>query len=108
GLGHEASRERISSGVDELDEMLDGGGYYRGSSILISGSAGTGKSSLAAAFGRGEPTLYFSLEESPKQILRNMSSVGISLEKYAPKGLLNLPAARPSVYGLEMHLVHLH
>ena len=113
GLAHEASRERISTGNEELDGMLGGKGYHRGSSILVSGPAGTGKSSLAAAFAaascaRGEPTLYFSLEESPKQILRNMSSIGIPLEKWVRKGLLNLQASRPSVYGQEMHLVHLH
>src|SRR4029079_17384949 len=113
GLGHEATRERVSTGVDELDQMLGGKGYYRGSSILLSGPAGTGKSSLAAAFtaascSRGEPTLYYSLEESPKQIIRNMGSIGISLERYVRKGLLRLEASRPSIYGLEMHLVNLH
>jgi circadian clock protein KaiC len=113
GLTHEAPSRRVSAGIPELDQMLGGKGYFQGSSILVSGTAGTGKSSLAASFtaarcARGEPTLYFSLEESPKQILRNMKSIGIDLEPYVRRGTLNLQSSRPSVYGLEMHLVHLH
>lgn len=113
GLAHEAPDDRVTSGIVELDRMLGGEGYYRGSTILISGTAGTGKSSVAASFAaascdRGEKTLYFSLEESPRQIVRNMRSIGIPLEKYIKKGLLRLEASRPSAYGLEMHLVHLH
>lgn len=109
GLNHVVSSERISSGIHELDKMLGGGGYYRGSSILISGTAGTGKSSLSAHFTketcqRGEKVLYFSFEESPNQIMRNMNSIGIDLEQYEKKGLLLFHAARPTLYGLEMHL----
>jgi circadian clock protein KaiC len=113
GLTHEASSRRVSTGIPALDGMLGGKGYFQGSSVLISGTAGTGKSSISAAFAaarcaRGERTLYFSLEESPKQILRNMKSIGIDLEPYVRRGLLNLQSSRPSVYGLEMHLVHLY
>jgi circadian clock protein KaiC len=113
GLSHHASKERISSGVPELDEMLAGKGFYRGSTILVSGTAGTGKSSLAASFAaaacaRGECTLYFSMEESQSQILRNMQSIGIPLERWSRKGLLDIQASRPSMFGLEMHLMNLY
>lgn len=112
-LNHKASRERISSGVKELDEMLGGKGFYRGSSILLSGSAGTGKTTLACAFidaacKRGERCLYFAFEESTDQILRNMRSVGIDLKPHIQKGLLEFHVARPSQYGLEMHLVTMY
>ncbi len=113
GLDHQAPAERISSGVRELDEMLGGKGYYRGSSILLSGTAGTGKSSLCAAFvdaacRRGERCLYFSFEESTNQILRNMRSIGIDLAPHVKKGLLQFQVSRPTLYGLEMHLVTIH
>jgi len=113
GLNHKAPTERISSGIQELDEMLGGKGYYRGSSILLSGTAGTGKSSLAAAFvdkacKRGEPCLYFAFEESTDQILRNMHSIGIDLVPHIKKSLLQFHVARPTLYGLEMHLVTIH
>jgi circadian clock protein KaiC len=113
GLDHAASKERVPSGVPALDEMLGGEGYYRGSSILISGTAGTGKTSLAAHFAnatcvRGERCLYFAFEESPKQLMRNMRSIGIDLEPWAKKGLLRIEASRPSLHGLEMHLVRVH
>jgi len=93
--------------------MLGGKGYYRGSSILLSGTAGTGKSSLAAAFvdaacQRGERCLYFSFEESTEQIIRNMRSIGIDLSPHVKKGLLQFHVARPTLYGLEMHLVTMH
>ena len=109
-LEHEASTERIPTGIAGLDEMLGNKGFYRGSSILVSGSAGSGKSSLAATFvdaacRRGERCLYFAFEESPSQILRNMSSIGIDLAPHVKKGLLSFHAMRPSGYGLEMHLV---
>lgn len=109
GLNHVVSSERISSGITELDNMMGGKGYYRGSSILISGTAGTGKSSLAAHFAnetcrRGESVLYFSFEESPNQIIRNMKSIGINLQQWVDKGLLMFHATRPTFYGLEMHL----
>lgn len=113
GLTHTASDKRVSSGIPRLDSMLGGKGYYRGSSVLISGTAGSGKTSLAAAFveaaaKRGERALYFAFEESPSQILRNMRSIGIDLEPAMRKGLLHFHAARPSFYGLEMHLLTIH
>jgi circadian clock protein KaiC len=109
GLSHEVTSERISTGISQLDEMLGSKGYFRGSSILVSGTAGTGKSSLAAHFvvstcKRRERVLYFSLEESPAQIVRNMSSIGIDLEPIVKKGLLKFHAMRPTFTGLEMHL----
>ena len=111
GLDHTTSSERISSGIARLDAMLGGKGYYRGSSILISGTAGTGKSSLVAHFTdaacrRGERVLYFSFEESPDQIMRNMRSIGIELQPWLKKGLLQFHATRPSETGLEMHLIN--
>jgi circadian clock protein KaiC len=113
GLDHPASTERISSGVDRLDTMLGGKGYFRGSSILVSGTAGTGKSSLAAAFVdaaslRGERSLYFAFEESQNQILRNMKSIGLNLEPWVKKHLLQFHASRPSLCGLEMHLLNIY
>ena len=113
GLEHEASQERISTGVPHLDDMLSGKGLYRGSSVLISGTAGTGKSSLAAHFvdaacRRGERALYVSFEESPSQIKRNMRSIGLDLGQWEKKGLLRFHSSRPSVFGLEMHLATLH
>ena len=113
GLNHAASKERVSSGVPALDEMLGGQGYYRGSSILISGTAGTGKTSLAAHFANatcehGERCLYLAFEESPQQLARNMRSIGIDLELWMKKGLLRVDASRPSLHGLEMHLVRVH
>ncbi len=113
GLRHEVSAERISSGVEGLDEMLEGQGYYRGSSILVTGTAGTGKTSLSAHFAdascrRGERVLYLAFEESPHQLMRNMRSIGIDLEPHVASGLLQIHAARPSLHGLEMHLVGIH
>ena len=113
GLEHQVSTERVSTGIKELDEMLGGRGFYRGSSILLSGTAGTGKTTLAAAFAdeacqRGERCLYFAFEESSNQILRNMRSVGIDLAPHIKKGLLRFHVARPSQYGLEMHLVNMY
>ena len=112
-LDHAVSNERVSSGVPRLDAMLGGKGYYRGSSILASGTAGTGKTSLAAHFAlesakRGERVLYLAFEESPKQLLRNMKSIGVDLEPYVKKGLVRLDASRPTLHGLEMHLVRIH
>ena len=112
-LSNPVSSERVSSGIGALDEMLEGKGFYKGSSILISGTAGTGKTSIAAAFAdsackRGEKCLYFAFEESPSQIIRNMRSIGIDLQVHADKGLLNFYASRPTLYGLEMHLVAIH
>ncbi|MBE0680877.1 MAG: circadian clock protein KaiC [Anaerolineales bacterium] len=113
GLQQIASTGRIPSGIPRLDAMLGGAGYYRGSSILISGTAGTGKSSLAAHFAaaacrRGERALYFAFEESPSQIIRNMHSIGIDLQVWVKKGLLQFQANRPTFAGLEMHLTMMH
>jgi len=108
-LQHIASSERVPSGIARLDAMLGGTGYYRGSSVLISGTSGTGKSSVAAHFAdaacrRGERALYFAFEESPTEIMRNMNSIGLDLELWVDKGLLQFHAARPTIYGLERHL----
>ncbi len=113
GLDHPASTERVSTGVPRLDTMLGGKGYFRGSSVLITGTAGTGKSSMAAHFvdaacRRGERCLYFAFEESRSQIIRNMRSIGLDLEQWVKKGLLQFHSARPTMYGLEMHLVTMH
>ncbi|HKP83685.1 MAG TPA: circadian clock protein KaiC [Pyrinomonadaceae bacterium] len=113
GLTHPAPTERVSSGNSRLDDMLDGKGFYRGSSILVSGTAGTGKSTLGAHFieaacARGEKALFFAFEESQEQIIRNMRSVGIELEKFVKKGLLKFQNARPSAWGLEIHLAMIH
>ena len=113
GLTHKASTERISSGIPRLDTMLGGRGFYRGSSILVSGTAGTGKSTIGAHFveatcNRGERALIFAFEESQDQIIRNMRSIGIDLERFVKKGLLKFQNARPSSYGLEVHLALIH
>ena len=113
GLEHAVSNKRISSGIPRLDTMLGGKGYYRGSSVLFSGTAGTGKTSFAAHFvdaacRRGERCLYFAFEESPAQIMRNMRSIGIDLEQWAAAGLLRFKAARPTLQGLETHLAEMH
>lgn len=110
GLDYEVSNERISTGIDELDRMLDHQGFFRGSSNLVSGSAGTGKTSLAislvhAACQRGERCLYFAFEEASSQIIRNMSSIGINLEPWIEQGLLQFHATRPTFFGIEMHLL---
>ncbi len=112
-LKHKAGSERISSGIPRLDTMLGGAGYYRGSSILVTGTAGTGKTSLAAHFARGagargEKCLYFTFEESPGQLIRNMRSIGVNLEPLVKKGLLQFHALRSTLYGLETHLVTFH
>lgn len=113
GLDHEVATERVSSGVPRLDAMLVGGGFYRGSSIMVSGTAGTGKTTLAAHFAdaacrRGERVLYFAYEESPQQIQRNQRSSGIDLEPWVQQGLLRFQAQRPTFQGLEMHLTAVH
>jgi len=113
GLNHTAPTERIASGISRLDTMLDGKGFYRGSSILLSGTAGTGKSTIAAHFveaacKRGERALYFAFEESQDQIIRNTRSVGIELETFVKKDLLRFQNARPSTFGLEVHLASIH
>jgi circadian clock protein KaiC len=108
-LQHPASTERISTGIARLDTMLGGRGYFRGSTVLVSGTAGTGKSSLAAHFvdaacSRGERCLYFAFEESLHQITRNMCSIGLNLQPWLRKGRLHFYAARPTLGGLEQHL----
>jgi circadian clock protein KaiC len=113
GLDYPVSSERIGTGIPNLDTMLGGKGFYRGSTILVSGTAGTGKTSLSATFAqaaclRGERCLYFAFEESPSQIIRNMRSIGMDLARWVKKGLLKFHSARPSLYGLEMHLVTFH
>jgi circadian clock protein KaiC len=110
GLNHEVSNERLATGIPRLDTMLGGEGFYRGSSILVSGTPGTGKSSVAATFAdascsRGERVVYFAFEESEQQITRNMRSIGIDLGRWVKRGLLRFHAARPTAHGLEMHLV---
>jgi circadian clock protein KaiC len=113
GLDYAVSSERVSTGIPRLDGMLGGQGYYRGSSVLVSGTAGTGKTSLAAYFAdaacrRGERCLFLAFEESQDQIIRNMRSIGLNLEPWIEKGFLNFHAARPTLYGLEMHLTTIH
>jgi circadian clock protein KaiC len=113
GLKHEVSDERISSGVPRLDTMLGGEGFYRGTTILVSGTAGTGKTSLSASFvdaacRRGERCLYFSFEESQGQLIRNMRSIGLNLEQWTRKNLLQFHSSRATFYGLEMHLAMIH
>jgi circadian clock protein KaiC len=109
GLAHEAYSERVSSGNRGLDALLGGEGFYRGSTILVSGTSGTGKTSIAAslvqaAARRGDKCMYFAFEESPDQLIRNMRSIGVDLQPSVRKGLLRIEAARPSLFGLEMHL----
>ena len=113
GLQHQVSNERISSGVPRLDTMLGGEGFFRGTTILASGTAGTGKTSLAAHFvdaacRRGERCLYFSFEESQGQLIRNMRSIGLDLEQWTKKNLLQFHSSRATFYGLEMHLAIIH
>ena len=113
GLDYEVHMERIATGIPRLDTLLGGEGFYRGSSILVSGTAGTGKTSIAASFAnetcnRGERCLYFSFEESVSQIIRNMHSIGIDLEPWVKSGLLQFHTARPTLYGLELHLLTMH
>ncbi|HEY9133045.1 MAG TPA: circadian clock protein KaiC, partial [Dyella sp.] len=113
GLTHKVSQEAISSGIPQLDAMLGRGGYFRGSSVLISGLAGTGKTTFGAAFidaacRRGERCLMFAFEESREQIVRNMDSVAIHLGAHMDAGLLRFEAARPSLFGFEMHLARMY
>jgi len=109
GLRHTVSKERVSTGVERLDAMLGGGGFFRGSTVLVSGTAGTGKSTLAAQYcaaacQRGERAIYFAFEESEAEIVRNMTSVGIDLAAWVDAGLLQFRCSRPSLLGLEGHL----
>ena len=109
GLNHKVSGERVSTGIPRLDAMLGGRGFFRGSSVLLTGTPGTGKTSVAAHFAqaaaqRGDRVLFFSFEESPNQIVRNMRSIGLRLELLVERGLLRFHSARPTLCGLEMHL----
>jgi circadian clock protein KaiC len=113
GLAHEASTERMPSGIADLDQMLEGKGYYKGSSVLVSGMAGSGKSTVATHFANaicaaGHRCIYFAMEESPHQIVRNMRSVGIDLQKWVDRKLLRFSARRPSLFGLETHLATMY
>lgn len=113
GLNHPVTNRRISTGIPRLDTMFGGKGYFRGGSILLSGTAGTGKTSVAASFihaacRRSERCIFFAFEESESQIVRNMSSIGIDLNPWVKKGLLRFYAERPSVYGLETHLMTMY
>lgn len=113
GLAHEVDDRIVSSGIPSLDDMLELGGYYRGSSILYAGGSGTGKTTFAAAFAsaaakRGERCLYFAFEESPEQIIRNVKSTGIGLKPHVDSGLLRFVASRPSTFGYEMHLARMN
>ena len=112
-LDHVAPDERVSSGIADLDVMLEGRGFFRGGSVLVSGMAGSGKSSIAAQFAdaacrSGERCIYFALEESPAQITRNMRSIGVDLQHWVDNGLLRFSAHRPSLFGLETHLATMH
>lgn len=113
GLEHRVSRQRVSTGITGLDEMLGGKGYYRGSTVLVSGTAGTGKTSLAATFAEatcraGARCLYFAFEESPEQLARNMRSIGVELDRWRARGLLEISASRPTSAGLELRLLEMH
>jgi circadian clock protein KaiC len=113
GLDHPASNERVSTGIARLDAMLGGPGVFVGSSALISGTAGTGKTTIAAHFAdascrRGERCLYFAFEEAPAQLCRNLRSIGLDLQQWVDRGLLRIHAARPTLTGLEMHLGTVH
>jgi circadian clock protein KaiC len=112
GLDHTAVDERISMGVPRLDTMLGGQGVFRGSTVLISGVSGAGKTSIAAhalvaACGRGERCSYFAFEESSHQIMRNMRSIGLDLERWVRAGVLEFHVARPTSYGLERHFTNI-
>jgi circadian clock protein KaiC len=113
GLTYSVTTKRVSTGISKLDEMFYGKGYYAGTTILITGTAGTGKTSISTAFAdricqNGQKCLYFSFEESPEQIMRNMRSIGFDLEKHVRKGNLKFHAVRPTLYGIETHLVSIH
>lgn len=113
GLDQPGTAKRVPTGIPSLDKMFKGGGYTRGSTVLVSGTAGTGKTSLAAAFAmesckRGEKCLFLSYEESSGQLIQNMSSIGIHFEPFIKKGLLKIVSTRPSFFGLEMHLLELY
>jgi circadian clock protein KaiC len=112
-LSHHASFDRISSGIAALDKMLGGKGFFKGSSILVSGTAGTGKTSIAGSFANqtcsdNKRCVYFAFEESPQQIIRNTTSIGIDLQAHLDSGFLRFHASRPTLNGLEMHLLSIN
>ncbi len=112
-LDHESSEEIISTGIRELDDLFSRGGIFKGSSTLITGTAGTAKTTLASHFAvssclRNEPVLFFSFEEAPSQLIRNMAAIGLDLKPFIKSGLLHIHASRPTLQGLEMHLLVLH
>jgi circadian clock protein KaiC len=112
-LDKDVSTKRISTGIPSLDDMFGGKGFFRGSTILVSGSAGTGKTIIAASFAnetclRKEKCMFFAFEESPQQVIRNMKSIGLDLTKHVKKGLLEFHSFRPGLYGLEMHLARMY
>jgi circadian clock protein KaiC len=112
-LDHNVLKETVSTGVPSLDEMFDGGGYFKGTTVLVTGTAGAGKTSLLASFvdsqcRKGKRCIFVALEESRAQILRNMQSIGINLKQWEDKGLLKFHITRPTYYSLEMHLAILH
>lgn len=111
-LDNEVSSDIVSTGVPGLDSMFEGGGFFRGSNILVSGTAGTAKTTIASYFAneqclKGEKVVLFAFEESPQQLIRNMRSIGIDLATHIKKGLLEIHASRPSLNGLELHLLTL-
>ncbi len=113
GLDQPGTAKRVSTGVSSFDKLFKGGGYTRGSTVLASGTAGTGKTSLAAAFAvasckRGERCLYLSYEGSAGQLAQNMKSIGFEMEPLIKKGLLKIVSTRPSFFGLETHLLDLY
>ena len=113
GLDHPGTDKKVSTGIASLDKLFSGGGYAKGSTVLVSGTAGTGKTSIAAAFiidscKRGEKCLYLSYEESPGQLIQNLRSIGFDLERWVKKGLLKIVSTRPAFVGLEMHLLDLY
>jgi len=112
-LDKNVSSKRISTGIPSLDEMFSGKGFFQGSSVLVSGSSGTGKTSIASNFANavcvsGEKCLYFAFEESPRQIIRNMRSIDLDLDEHVKKGLLQFHSFRPGLYGLETHLANMY
>jgi circadian clock protein KaiC len=112
-MNYNVSTERVSTGIQKLDDMFGGKGYLKGNSILISGTAGTGKSSFGAHFAHsvcasGNRCLYFAFEESADQIVRNMRSIGVDLKPHVDENRLQFHAVRPTIYGLEMHLLNIH
>lgn len=111
-LDNEVSSDVVSTGVPGLNDMFHGGGFFRGSNILVSGTAGTAKTTVACYFAneqceKNEKTIYFAFEESPQQLVRNMRSIGIDLQKHIKKGTLQIHSSRPSLNGLELHLLTL-